>query len=87
MMMVRWTYISYVKQTECPAGSTEASLEVTVAWEDSEQGVMLFVVEPGGTEVYGFRHEQLGVSTQVLFGFPFAYLCVFGHDSMPGVSS
>lgn len=48
--------------TECPSGSTAASLEITASWWDSYYNVELHVVEPGGFEVYIGNSDSLGVS-------------------------
>lgn len=57
--------------TECPIGSTEPALEITVSWEDSSSGVSLHVIEPGGVQVSdGYETEELGVSTST-----FAFGC------------
>lgn len=50
------------RRTECPTGSTQAALEITVSWEDSDKDLELHVIEPGGTEVYEYSSNKLGVS-------------------------
>lgn len=52
--------------TECPSGSTEASLEIIAFSEETNTRLELHVLEPGGVEVtdeYGFT--KLGVSTPI----------------------
>lgn len=58
-----------VRPTDCPSGSTEASLHIVATSRGSVYGDFhLFVVEPGGTEVIvsdvvGPPHCDRGVST------------------------